>query len=182
MSHRKIDPVVLQRLVSQGKTGREIAAHFKASEAAVSLAKKNIKINLSKVVALEHANELANKNLDAAAQLTKINKHTNELIDLLIRRTQGDEEALETLQQQHKLKRVNFKDPKELLIRLFAEVREQLGLQLQIFTSLYDARAAQEFQREVLSCIAQEAPNVRNRIVQRLNKRKALRQSVMPTR
>ena len=177
MVKRMIDPVKLHRMVTAGKNGREIADHFGVSESAVSQARKQLRVNVTKVVALENAHKFASENLDAAAQLRKINEHTNQLIDLLVRWCAGDEEALEILKNQHSSKRVSFRDPKELLIRLFAEVREQLSLQLQIFTSLYDARAAQDFQTEVLAAIAEETPHVRDKIISRLNQGKALRRS-----
>jgi hypothetical protein len=59
-----------------------------------------------------------------------------------------------------------------------AEIRGQLNLQLDIFKTMYDMAAVAEFQKEVLTAIGEEAPDVRDRIIQRLKESRALRQSV----
>ena len=43
-----------------------------------------------------------------------------------------------------------LKDPRELALKAMAEIRGQLKLQLEIFQALYDMKAVQEFQQEVL--------------------------------
>jgi hypothetical protein len=56
-----------------------------------------------------------------------------------------------------------------------AEIRGQLKLQLEIFQTLYDLKAVEEFQNEVLTAIGEESPDVRERIIQRLRERRAVR-------
>jgi hypothetical protein len=71
-----------------------------------------------------------------------------------------------------------FKDPRELVLKTMAEIRGQLSLQLDIFKTLYDVEAIAEFQREVLEAIGEVSRDVRNKIVQRLKQRRALRGAV----
>jgi hypothetical protein len=49
-----------------------------------------------------------------------------------------------------------------------AEIRSQLELQTNIIKILHDARALAEFQAETLAVIAEIDPDVRNRIIERL--------------
>jgi hypothetical protein len=51
-------------------------------------------------------------------------------------------------------------------------------MQLGIFKTLYDVQAVAEFQKEVLTAIGEVAPDVRDKIVQKLKESRALRQSV----
>jgi hypothetical protein len=61
---------------------------------------------------------------------------------------------------------------------VMAEIRGQLRLQLEIFQTLYDMKAVEEFQREVLSAIGEASPEVRNAIIGRLNQKRAIRSAI----
>lgn len=189
-AHGKIDFNELHQLVTKGKGTTEIAKYFSVTPGAVSQAKKKLKISVVKNVALESAHKVVDKNLDAVAQLQKINKDANEILDVLMRWNRGEDEALQILETQVRkvrigkgenaeiVKQYKFKDPRELALKAMAEIRGQLNLQLDIFKTLYDMEAVAEFQREVLTAIGEEAPNVRDRIIQRLKESRSLRQSV----
>jgi uncharacterized protein YerC len=183
-----IDRIKLDQMLRKGKSQKEIAQFFGVTEGAISRAKKELKINVVKAVALERAHEVADKNLNTIAQLQKINSYANELLDLLMRWNRGDNEALQILESQAKKVKVRgseeevteyrFKDPRELALKAMAEIRGQLNLQLDIFKTLYDVQAVAEFQKEVLTAIGEVSADVRNRIIQRLKEGRALRQSV----
>jgi hypothetical protein len=186
----KIDRVKLNRMLRDGKPQKAIAEVMGVSEAAISKAKKELNINVVKSVALENAHKVVDKNLDAVAQLQKINSYANELLDLLMRWNRGDDEALQILKSQVRtvkvgkgkdaetIKQYKFKDPRALALKAMAEIRGQLNLQLDIFKAMYDMAAVAEFQKEVLTAIGEEAPDVKIRIIQRLKESRALRQSV----
>ena len=189
-AHGKIDFNELHQLVTKGKGTNEIAKYFSVTPGAVSQAKKKLKISVVKNVALESAHKVVDKNLDAVAQLQKINKDANEILDVLMRWNRGEDEALQILETQVRkvrigkgenaeiVKQYKFKDPRELALKAMAEIRGQLNLQLDIFKTLYDMQAVAEFQKEVLTAIGEEAPHVRNRIIQRLKESRSLRSSV----
>ena len=65
----------------------------------------------------------------------------------------------------------------DTILRLAGEVRQQLGLQLNISRTLIDLKVVREFQRSVVEVIAEESPEVARRIVERLKARRALRAS-----
>ena len=177
MAKRKIDPVVLQRMVRAGKTGKQIAEHFKVSEGAVSIAKRNVNVSVARVASLEHANEIVYQNFNLMHQLNKVNQHSNELMDLLLAACGGDKKALKALKSHAVTHTTKLKDPKEILLKVFAEVREQISLQMNMMASLYDSRAVAEFQREILDTIGEVDPNVKKAIITKLNQKKSLRRS-----
>ena len=51
-------------------------------------------------------------------------------------------------------------------------------LKEEIFQCLYDIKAIQEFQEEVLTAIGEEDPDVRKRIVHNLNQKRAIRSAI----
>ena len=188
MSKPKIDKVKLNQLLRSGKSQRECAQVFGVTEGAISKAKKELNISVVKNVSLENAHRIVAKNLDTISQLQKINSHANELLDLCMRWQRGDNEALQILESQVKHVRVNgqdepvkefkFKDPREIALKAMAEIRGQLKLQLEIFQTLYDMKAVEEFQTEVLTAIGEVSVDVRQRIIGKLSQRRALRSNV----
>ena len=153
MSNSRIDRVQLNQMLRSGKLQKEIAQVFGVTESAISKAKKELNITVVKNVALENAHRVVDKNLDAVDQLQKINVEANRLLD-------------------------EMEQSPELKLKVMAEIRGQLRLQLEIFQALYDMKAVQEFQQEVLSSIGDAAPEVRNAIVNRLNQTRAIRSAV----
>jgi hypothetical protein len=112
----------------------------------------------------------------------------DEILDLLMRWNRGEDDALQVLENQVKrvrigdenlkIKEVKFKDPRQLALQAMAEIRNQLKLQLEIFQALYDLKAAQEFQDEILSVIGEVDPDVRAKIINKLNESRAIRSVV----
>jgi hypothetical protein len=145
---------------------------------------------ITRAVVAKKIAEVVEHKIDTLEQLTKVNRHANEMLDLLIRWQSGDPDALRVLESQvkrvtagkgddeHEIVEVRMKDPRELALRCMAEIREQLELQMKIFETLYSMRAAEEFQHEVLDAIGEVAPDVRMSIIARLNEKRALRTAV----
>ena len=72
---------------------------------------------------------------------------------------------------------LEFRVIKNSLLKLAAEVRQQLGLQLTITRTLVDLKVVREFQRSVTETIAEVDPSVAREIVAKLKERRALRAS-----
>ncbi|MFZ2398297.1 MAG: hypothetical protein WAW31_06485 [Smithella sp.] len=153
-----IDKVKLSQLLRAGKSGRECASFFSVTASAISQARKELNIAVVKSVALEDAHRVIGKNLDAVAQLQKINDAANELL----------QQAIDA-------------EDHDVAIRAMCEIRNQLKLQLEIFSILFDARAVQKFQEEVLVAIGEVSSDVRYRIISRLKEASALRATVSIT-
>lgn len=190
MPKQKIDKVKLSQMIRSGKSVKDCAKYFSVTPGAISQVKKQLNVNVVKSVALENAHRCVDKSLNAVDQLQKINDYANELLDLLMRWQRGDGEALQILESQVKMVKVGkgeeaewvkeykFKDPRELALKAMGEIRQQLGLQLQIFQTPYDMKAVQEFQQEVLTAIGEASPDVRNQIISRLSQKRAIRAAI----
>jgi len=150
MTQTKIDIIKLNRMLTSGKSVKDCAKQFSVTPSAISQAKKMLSVAVVKNVAMENAHRVVEKNLDAVDQLQKINVEANRLLDEL-------------------------EEIPELKLKIMAEIRGQLKLQLEIFQTLYDMKAVQEFQKEVLSAIGEASPEVRNAIVGKLNQKRAIR-------
>jgi predicted TIM-barrel fold metal-dependent hydrolase len=187
---KRISILELEQLLRQGNGVSECARRLGVTKGAVSKRLKALRVAITKDVALHHAGEIVEKKLDAIGQLQKINDYANELLDLLMRWNRGDEVALQVLESQvrkvkvkgdgfeHELQEFKFKDPRELALRAMAEIRGQLNLQLEIFRALYDMAAVAEFQKEVLESIKEAAPDVRDKIIFNLEKRRIIRSTL----
>lgn len=153
MSKSKIDKIKLSQMLRNGKSVKECAKYFSVTSGAISQVKKELNINVVKNVALENAHRVVDKNLNAIDQLYKINEAANKLLDELAEKP-------------------------DLKLRVMAEIRNQLRLQLDIFQCLYDMKAVQEFQDEVLTAIGEADPDVRDRIIRNLNQKRAIRSAI----
>ena len=122
----------------------------------------------SQVVALERANDVVDEKLSATARLERVQAVIDEELRWAVqeaRREGGDRARLA-----------------DVILKLAAEVRQQLGLQLAISRTLIDLRVVREFQQVVLEAIREESPDAAHRIVARLKERRALRPSAdLPT-
>ena len=87
------------------------------------------------------------------------------------------EDALQsTISPDPKGKHVHEK--RELMLKTMAEIRGQVKAYTDLLQQLFDIKAAAVFQEAVLTSIGEEAPDVRKRIVERLQRDQALRKSV----
>lgn len=188
MTKEAVNKIKLSQMLRNGVSQRECAKHFNVSPGRISQIRKELNISVIKNIALENAHRVVDKSLNAVDQLQKINQNANELLDLVMRWQRGDDEALQILESQVRYVKVNgeeepvkefkMKDPRELALKAMAEIRGQLKLQLEIFQTLYDMKAVEEFQTEVLTTIGEASPEVRNAIISKLNQRRIIRQSV----
>jgi predicted transcriptional regulator len=191
VGNAKINDRALLRLVDkEGLSQSAAATKLGVSRQAVSKRLQELRGKTTKVIVAKKIEQVVDRKLDAVEQLQKINEDANELLDLLMRWNRGEDEALQVLESQVNLKKVRvngeeefvkeykFKDPRELALKAMAEIRGQLKLQLDIFQCLYDLKAVQEFQDEVLSAIGDAAPDVRDRIIRNLNQKRTVRSAV----
>jgi hypothetical protein len=131
------------------------------SEAAIHQRLKRLRRRTSHVVALEKAGEVVDQKLSATARL----EHVQQVIG----------EELEWAVQQARQEGADRTRLADVILKLAAEVRQQLGLQLAISRTLVDLRIVKEFQETVIEAIREESPATAHRIVNRLKERRALR-------
>lgn len=191
MTQAKINDRKLLRLIDKKKMSQSAAAkELGCSRQAVSKRLQELRGRTTRAVVAKKVEQCVDQKLDAVAQLQKINEDANELLDLCMAWGRGDDAALQILESQRTTRKLRigdeeidatkfkFKDPRELALKAMGEIRGQLKLQLEIFQTLYDLKAAQEFQEEVLKAIGEASPDDRNKIIRRLNQRRAIRSAV----
>lgn len=184
MARKKISYIELEQLVREGNGVSQIARKMGMTKGAVSKALKRMNVAVSKDIALRSAPEVVAQKVNTLEQLGKINTYANELLDLLMKWNRGDAEALQILEgqvskkkvrigdQEEFIKEYKFSDPRQLALRAMSEIRSQLHLQMELFKTLYNAEEVANFQKIVLEEIAYVAPEVRDRILQRLTDRR----------
>ena len=181
----KIDKAVLHRMLAQGVPRIQIARHFQVHPSAITQAAKNLTVNISRNVQM--AADIVDENIDILRHLNKKIKIENDMIDLIQRWIDGDPTAEKKFHRHHKLGNVfskkggnslSFKDPKELLVIYLREQRADMQLALNIYESLYNFKAVKEFQESVLTIIASENKETRDRIVAALKENQAIRSVV----
>ena len=153
MAREKINDKKMLRLIDSGKNQAEAGRIMGVSRQAVSKRLQELRGKTTRCIVTRNTKEIVNSNLDTISQLRKINNKANQLLD-----------DLET-------------DP-NTAIRVMAEIRGQLKLQLDIFEILYSVQAAQEFQNEVLQTIGEADDETRKRIIKKLNQKRAIRSAV----
>lgn len=178
MARRKISNVELEQLVKEGNGVSQIARILKVSKGTVSRRLKALNVGIAKNVTLHHAGEIVKKEINAAEQLYKINKTANELLDLLLACMNGDEKARQAAMERVAPLLGPKGGPLDAAVKIKAEIRQQLKLQLEIFQALYDMQAVAEFQREVLETIGDVSPEIRDQIIRNLKERSAIRSTL----
>jgi len=184
----RIDDKLLLQLVRNGNTVSGIARKMGVNKSTVSRRLQALRVAINRNVTIRAAHKIVDREINALDQLQKINRDANELLDLLMRWNRGEDDALQVLESQVRKIRVRgreevitgFKsrDPRELALKAMQEIREQLKLQLEIFQTLFDMRAAMQFQAEVLEVIGRVSPEVRDELIRRLTEICALRSAV----
>ena len=184
----RIDDKQLLQLMRNGNTVSEAARKMGVSKGSISRRLKALNIAINRNVTIRAAHKIVEREINALDQLQKINRDANELLDLLMRWNRGEDRALQVLEsqvrkikvprQEGEISEYKFKDPRELALKAMQEIRGQLKLQLEIFQALFDIRAAQQFQAEVLEVIGGVSTEARDEIIRQLTEKNALRSAI----
>lgn len=154
MGKQKISSTKLLRLIDKEKmTQSQAAKELGVSRQAVNMRLMELRGKTTLATAVGKIDKIVDDKLDAVAQLKKINEHAHTLLDA----AEGDA---------------------QMAVKLMAEIRNQLRLQLDIFETLYSLQAAAEFQDAVLETLNEVEPELRNKVISKLNKKSALRSAL----
>jgi DNA-binding Lrp family transcriptional regulator len=153
MTTKKLSTAGLLRRVDAGESFAEIAKDAGVSRQAIQKRVRKLRGRTTKAIAVGKVEKIVDQKIDAVGQLSLINERALQLLD-------------------------EAEDNPELRLKAMAEIRNQLRLQLEIYSTLYDLRAVAEFQDAVLTTISEVSPDVRERIIRKLNQRQAIRAAV----
>jgi predicted transcriptional regulator len=186
MTKPKINENKMLYLIDEEKLNQSQAAKvLGVSRQAVSKRLQEIRGRTTRIIATKKVEQVVDRKIDSMGQLQKINSDANEILDLLMRWSRGDKEALQILEsqvryvtvngQEEPVKEYKMKDPRELALKAMAEIRNQLGLQVKIFQALYSLQEVEEFQKTVVEVLGEVSPEMRNEFVRRLNAKRSVR-------
>lgn len=189
---QKVNVEKLRELHAKGMRPIDIAKHFGVGKSTISGYFKRLNLAATKNVIVEQAPKVVAKNLDAVEQLQKINNYANELLDLLMRWNRGEPAALQALESQVKwikvgqseefeIRDVKFRDPRELAVKVMAEIRGQLTLQLEILQTLHDIKVVAEYHEALIELLRQTSPKLRDQFLALVEERQALRRALRAT-
>jgi predicted transcriptional regulator len=164
MAKPKLDPTALSEFIEAGHSQAEAASHFGVSKAAISQRVKQQRLNTSKVIAFERSAEVADQQMTAVERLGHLQQVIQDRLTKALQQLDqpGANEAVLT----------------DRVIKLAAEGRAQLRLQVELSHALIDLNAVREFKGEVFYAIRQEGTAIASRILDTLKARRALRPSV----
>ncbi len=161
------------------KTAKTVGLHYTT----VRTRLRNLKINGAKSAVLESAGILVSHGVDAFAQIISINDKANKLLSDLLPDDEFDElfSKLETDQELGPEVRLMVKkitQNRSLAVKVMDSILKQLAEQRKYLEALYDMKAAAEFQAAVIEEIGEESPEVKQRIMDRLQSARAIRAAV----
>jgi hypothetical protein len=161
MARTRVLEADLRSYLDAGHSQADAARHFGVSEPAIHQRLKRMRRLTSQVVALEKAGAVVDEQLTATARLERVQRVIDEELTWAVQQARGEGADRRALV--------------DVILKLSGEVRQQLGLQLEISRTLVDLRVVKEFQQTVVEAIREESPDTARRIVGRLKERRALR-------
>ena len=151
LNDRKLLRLIDTDLLSQSEAARKLGV----SRQAVSKRLQELRGKTTKAIVVKKVEQIVDKKIDAISQLHNINQKANDLLTV-----------------------AEAKSDHQTALGCMREIRAQLDLQLKIFATLYDLQAAEQFQNTVIEAIGEASTDVRDRIIQRINAKRAVRSAV----
>jgi len=190
----KVNDIELAEMLKT-KTLTECAKHFDVSVASITrhrnrLFKEAHKIQSDGSLEIGHTGSIDSLNQLNSVNSTILNelKRCNRLIttaDIKIseqeelqgqlRLDPGNKKLIKAIQELSTGNTTDVLKIQDNIIKISAEVRKQIELQIKIAETLYNIQFTQEFQSEVLEAIKEASTDVRDAIVKKLRDRRVVR-------
>jgi len=153
MAKRKISNDAVLEMVNQGQSLAEVGRYFGVSKVAIHKRLGKVRGRTTKVLIAKEAEKSVQKGFDAMGQLMEINGKSLKLLD-------------------------DAEKDKGFSLRCIGELRKQVKLAFDIYQTLYSQQAAQEFMNLVLDILKEVDPDVRKKVIQRINAEQSLRNTL----
>jgi hypothetical protein len=165
MAPKKIDLAKLDELIKAGKSPKEIAEFFQCSEVAIWKARKKLGLAIASTLTPEATNKIIESDLDLMARMRKLTQVVNEQLKEaekdILNATGPEKRAIQ-----------------EVLIKVASEGRKQVETILHIGQIWYTHRAYADFLEETSDYLDRISPGAKQRILEGLQERQALRSSL----
>lgn len=191
---KHLDQVHLAQMLRNGSTVKECAEHFGVTMSAISQLKTKFMKEAAELPETSVV-QIDDGSIDSMRQIQDINATMTRMLrrlDKLIQREELRTDALDELQTritenpdnidaQEVFDKVWNNNLKSILaiqmnsINASAEIRKQIELTIKIAETIYNVQNVQEFQNDILGVIASIDGSVKDKIVDGLKKRRAIR-------
>lgn len=181
--------------LEQGKSLTLIAQELGVSKGTVCKRRQRLRGAIATNATMHFAGEMVRQQINANEQLLKISGSANTWLDRLeSMRDRKQEEIISSIGEEvmelvpgergeaicARLKSLVLieKDMVDQVLKFLAEIRQQLRFMFEVHEKMVDARDFKEFKDSFLAEIGLEKPEVRDRIIARLQKLQAMRSTV----
>lgn len=164
---KKIFDHDLKRLASEGKGVTAISKELNVTKGCISKRLKRLNCVVARRITLYRPDEKAGS-INMIDQFILINKQANILLDKLVDAC----EKVESLPSD----KIKLKDPRDLLIKLFGEIKSQIDLWHELEKTRFNAVVVREFMNELVRFLEEEVgEDARKRFTDRVNQNRTLR-------
>jgi hypothetical protein len=195
MRDRKFTDAELVERLNEGKSLTLIAQELGVSKGTVCKRRQRLRGAVAANATMHFAGDMVRQQIDANEQLLKISSSANTWLDRLeSMRDRRQEEVIAGISEEimellpgdrgeaivGRLKSLVLieKDMVDQVLKFLAEIRQQLRFMFEVHEKMVDAREFKEFKDAFLAELGLEQPEVRDRIVVRLQKMQAMRSTV----
>ena len=155
MAKRKLTNDRLLQLLDEGLTYEAIAERHGISKQAVGKRARRLRGVVTKAAVSKGMQTAIDRRIDILAELKELNTKAQEL-----------------------LAQAEQRDDIDVVLKLLAEIRQQLNLAGNLMVLIADVNAVAQFQETVLRVIGEQDETTQRQIVEALNAERSLRQSV----
>ena len=153
MHKQKINDANMLRMVNDGIPQADIARKFGVTPSAVCKRLRELKGRSSYAVAVAKTEAIIDQKLDVIRELNSINEKTKVIL-------------------------ADAKDDPQLALKAIGSIQQQISLAIDLYEKIYSIDQMNNFNQEVLQVLEECDPNLRKKVIERLNAKASLRSAV----
>ncbi len=153
MSKGQIKDTAMIRMIDNGMSQADIARKFKVSPAAVCKRLKQLKVKTSYAVATSKTSAIIDQKMNVIQELNSINDKTKAILK-------------------------NAEADPHLALKAIGSIQQQISLAVDIYERIYSIDSVNKFNEEVLQVLEECDPDLRKKVIDRLNAKASLRRAV----
>jgi hypothetical protein len=153
MQEQKIKDSNMLRMVNDGSSQADIARKFEVTPSAVCKRLRELKGRSSYAVAVSKTEAIIDQKLDVIRELNSFNEKTKIIL-------------------------ADAKDDPQLALKAIGSIQQQISLAIDLYEKIYSIDQMNNFNQEVLQVLEECDPDLRKKVIDRLNAKASLRSAV----
>ncbi len=153
MQKKKINDKHMLSMVNAGTTQADIARHFDVTPGAVHKRLRELRGHTSYAVAAAKTSAIIDNKLNVISELNSINEQTKAIL-------------------------VGAKEDPQLALKAIGSIQQQIALAITLYEQVYNIDQMNNFNQEVLQVLEECDPELRKKVIDRLNAKASLRSAV----